>query len=159
MKINLTEAEQNALACRCDNGLCPLHNEASDGYVEHEVTGLIAVVEGILGDRLASPSSLPAPGEHLRRAKQTADANAAGGISTADSPDARTIPYLLAGILDALIAIAEHPQPEPGPCWASANVAWPGGIEPRCHLRAGHAGAHECDRGLMGGTAVWTDDE
>ena len=49
----LSEAEQNALACRCHEALCPLHNEASDGHVEHEVTDLLATVERIIAARLA----------------------------------------------------------------------------------------------------------
>lgn len=52
-----------------------------------------------------------------------------------------------------------HPtSPKPGPCWATAAVLWPNGVVPRCELEAGHAGAHECDRGSMGGTAVWSND-
>jgi len=44
----------------------------------------------------------------------------------------------------------------PGPCWDNPGITWPNGGSPRCELRAGHAGAHECDRGSLGGTAVWT---
>ncbi len=43
----------------------------------------------------------------------------------------------------------------PGPCWAPSPAVWPDGFARRCELRAGHAGAHECDRGSMGGTVVW----
>ena len=46
---------------------------------------------------------------------------------------------------------------EPGLCWHDPGITWPNSISPRCELRAGHAGAHECDRGSMGGTATWTD--
>lgn len=52
--IHLTEAESDALACRCHAGICPLHNEASDGYVEHEVTDLLAAVESLVSRRLRS---------------------------------------------------------------------------------------------------------
>lgn len=55
--------------------------------------------------------------EHLARAKAIADQDASGGPITSGSPDERTIPFLLAGILDALIAIAEattHPAEEAG---------------------------------------------
>jgi hypothetical protein len=45
----------------------------------------------------------------------------------------------------------------PGPCWHDSGITWPDGFRPRCELRAGHAGAHECDRGAMGGTAVWLE--
>lgn len=51
------------------------------------------------------------------------------------------------------------PAIEPGLCWAEGGVMWPNGITPRCELRAGHDGAHECGRGSMGGTAVWTEPE
>lgn len=49
--------------------------------------------------------------------------------------------------------------PVPGQCASAAAVIWPGGVTPRCELRAGHTGAHECDRGSMGGTAIWIEDE
>ena len=54
----LSEAEQSALACRCHEALCPLHNEASDGYVEHEVADLLATVERIIAARLAPLAAL-----------------------------------------------------------------------------------------------------
>lgn len=98
--------------------------------------------------------------EHLARAKDQADWAFGDGPCSAGSPDERTVPYLLAGILDALIAIAERmdaPHVEPGLCWHDSGIVWPNSTSPRCELRAGHAGAHECDRGGMGGTAVWTD--
>ncbi len=43
----------------------------------------------------------------------------------------------------------------PGPCAHDPGVVWPTGIKPRCELRAGHEGAHECDRGAMGGNSTW----
>ena len=46
--------------------------------------------------------------ECLSRARVTANGDASQGPGTSHSPDARTIPALLAGILDALIAIAER---------------------------------------------------
>lgn len=55
---------------------------------------------------------------------------------------------------------APTPVP-PGPCWADSGHTWPGvaeGTTVRCDLLAGHAGAHQADRGSMGGTAVWPND-
>lgn len=53
-----------------------------------------------------------------------------------------------------------RPTVPPGPCWADSGVIWPGRVATtRCDLRAGHAGAHEADRGDLGGHAVWTDSE
>lgn len=46
--------------------------------------------------------------------------------------------------------------PPPGPCWHDSGITWPDGFRPRCELLAGHDGAHQCDRGSKGGTAVWT---
>lgn len=46
---------------------------------------------------------------------------------------------------------------EPGPCWHASTYTGPGDTEFRCELRAGHLGAHECDRGSWGGNAVWTE--
>jgi len=49
----------------------------------------------------------------------------------------------------------------PGPCWADSGIAWPempDGVTVRCDLLAGHAGAHEADRGVRGGTAVWDNE-
>lgn len=48
---------------------------------------------------------------------------------------------------------------EPGVCFDDPGVTWPNGDHPHCELRAGHAGAHECSRGAMGGQAVWTKEE
>lgn len=76
-----------------------------------------------------------------------------------ESPGARSIPTMLAALTHAVLALAEaHAAPavEPGPCWHDSGITWPNGVAPRCELRAGHAGAHECSRGAMGGTAVWT---
>lgn len=52
--------------------------------------------------------------DRLRRARDEADRHyQPSGWSTADSPDERTVPGILAGILDALIVIAERlPEPE-----------------------------------------------
>jgi hypothetical protein len=50
----LTELEQDALACRCHEAICPLHNEASDGYVEHEVSDLLASVARIKAEARAA---------------------------------------------------------------------------------------------------------
>jgi hypothetical protein len=55
---------------------------------------------------MTTPS--PSDRDPLVRARDTADWDAAQGSSTSHSPDDRTIPFLLAGILDALIAIAER---------------------------------------------------
>lgn len=44
----------------------------------------------------------------LARAREAAEWDASQSPSTSHSPDERTIPFLLAGILDALIAIAER---------------------------------------------------
>lgn len=52
--VALTEEQRNALACTCHESICPLHNEASDGYVEHSADELLAKVERILRDRLAA---------------------------------------------------------------------------------------------------------
>ena len=44
----------------------------------------------------------------------------------------------------------------PGACWNDSGVGVPGlsdGVTYLCELRAGHAGAHECERNS--GTAVW----
>lgn len=48
----------------------------------------------------------------------------------------------------------------PGLCWnqPKGTPTWPHGGEIRCGLRAGHEGAHEADRGPLGGTAVWTNE-
>lgn len=68
---------------------------------------------------------------------------------------------IVADVLDLLSQDGRFAAPvEPGPCWADSGFVWPGrDISTRCDLRAGHAGAHEADRGSMGGTAVWTDAE
>jgi len=58
--------------------------------------------------------------DHLARARQTADYDAVGGNPSSGSPDARTIPILLAGILDALVAIADR-LPD-GPALGSRSV-------------------------------------
>ena len=50
----------------------------------------------------------------LERAKDAARWDATQEISTSHRPDERTVPFLLAGILDALIAVAERlPSPPP----------------------------------------------
>lgn len=49
--------------------------------------------------------------ELLARAKDTANWDASQGPGTSHSPDERTIPALLAGILDALIALADATPP------------------------------------------------
>lgn len=57
---------------------------------------------------------------------------------------------------------AEKDAGRVGPCWADSGHSWPGmpdGVTVRCDLPAGHAGAHEADRGSMGGTAVWPNDD
>jgi hypothetical protein len=62
----------------------------------------------------------------------------------------------------AILAVADavREQVPPGPCWADSGITWPNSVATtRCELLAGHAGAHQADRGLMGGTAVWTDAE
>lgn len=66
--------------------------------------------------------------------------------------DAVEAARLLVAERDALTA---RPTVPPGPCWHDAGVDWPNGVRPRCDLLAGHEGAHQADRGLMGGTAVW----
>lgn len=47
-------------------------------------------------------------------AEETASWDAARGYGTSHSPDERTVPALLAGILDALVAIAER-MPDTAP--------------------------------------------
>ncbi len=47
--------------------------------------------------------------------------------------------------------------PEAGSCFHDPGVTWPNGDHPRCELRAGHTGAHECDRGSYIGKAIWDD--
>lgn len=49
----------------------------------------------------------------------------------------------------------------PGPCWAAPSARQLGSntIPVRCELLAGHAGAHQCDRGHLGGTWTWPEDE
>lgn len=43
---------------------------------------------------------------------------------------------------------------EPGPCWHDSGVNIPtSDVNYRCELKAGHLGAHECERG--NGSAVW----
>lgn len=50
------------------------------------------------------------------------------------------------------------PVIEPGLCWAPpVETTWPSGMQPRCGLRAGHSGAHECDQPL-GGTTIWPNE-
>lgn len=99
---------------------------------------------------------------NLDRAREEAGRHhTPGGYSTADSPDGRTVPSILAGILDALIAIAERLDApafpvEPGACWHDSGVEWPDGTTPRCELKAGHVGAHEWQR-PSGGTATWLE--
>lgn len=44
----------------------------------------------------------------LERARGVAEWDASQEVATSHSPDARTVPFLLSGILDALIAIAER---------------------------------------------------
>lgn len=48
--VRLTEADQVSIACLCHEALCPLHNEASDGYIEHNVSDLLEVVERLKGE-------------------------------------------------------------------------------------------------------------
>lgn len=107
-------------------------------------------------------------GENDRLARAGAEADrhhASGGFSTADSPDERTVPSILAGVLDALIVIADSLRAPaavvpPGPCWHDSGFRKLGTSGTyRCTLLAGHAGAHEADRGSLGGTATWTDEE
>ena len=86
-------------------------------------------------------------GEHLDRARDEAGRHhVPGGCSTADSPDERTVPSILVGILDALIAIAERlPVESAGICADRPEpLVMAGGRvdRPWCELRAGHAGAH-----------------
>lgn len=48
-------------------------------------------------------------------------------------------------------------QPIPsGPCWHDSGMGLPGLPTWRCELKAGHLGAHECER--HNGTAVWPAD-
>lgn len=50
----------------------------------------------------------------------------------------------------------------PGPCWADSGVSWPempDGTTVHCDLLAGHAGAHQAERGQMGGIAVWPRED
>lgn len=51
-RVRLTEAERAALACECSVGVCPMHNEASDGYIEHAVDDLFAAVESLIAARV-----------------------------------------------------------------------------------------------------------
>lgn len=46
----LTHAEEEDLACRCHETLCPLHNAASDGYVEWRPEELFTVAARIKAD-------------------------------------------------------------------------------------------------------------
>ena len=48
-----------------------------------------------------------------------------------------------------------------GPCWAapSARPLGSNTVPVRCDLLAGPAGAHQCDRGPLGGTWTWPDDD
>lgn len=106
--------------------------------------------------------------DRLARARAEADRHhTSGGHSTADSPDERTVPSILAGILDALIAIADTLQAPtapvpPGPCWNDSGIPTKFGGDQaftvRCELLAGHAGAHEASR-QFGGTSVWPNEE
>lgn len=60
-----------------------------------------------------------------------------------------------AQLLYACPGVPHRPTPvEPGLCWHDSGF---GGF--RCELRAGHAGAHEADRGSLGGSAVWLDED
>lgn len=57
----LTDQEREALACRCHEALCPLHNDASTGRVEWEPDALFAAVEEIVAARgvdLVSPAPM-----------------------------------------------------------------------------------------------------
>lgn len=49
----LSDEEIDTLLCRCDSEVCPVHNENSDGYVEHRVGDLIDAINCILAARLA----------------------------------------------------------------------------------------------------------
>lgn len=71
----------------------------------------------------------------------------------------RGVSPIVADVLDLLTQHGRVSAPvDPGPCWADSGIVWPGrNFSTRCDLRAGHLGAHEADRGSMGGTAVWTD--
>jgi hypothetical protein len=73
----------------------------------------------------------------------------------------RDIALIVADVLDLLSQdgrMVAAAAVEPGVCWAESGIVWPGrDFSTRCELRAGHAGAHEADRGSMGGTATWTD--
>lgn len=73
----------------------------------------------------------------------------------------REVALIVADVLDLLSQdgrTVAATAVEPGVCWAESGVVWPGrDFSTRCELRAGHAGAHEADRGSMGGTATWTD--
>lgn len=45
---------------------------------------------------------------------------------------------------------------EPGLCWHDSGIGLSDRDTWRCELKAGHLGAHECERN--GGTAVWPAD-
>lgn len=53
-QVALTEDEIGTLFCRCLGGICPIHNETSDMYVEHRVDELIDAINEILADRQAA---------------------------------------------------------------------------------------------------------
>lgn len=74
-------AEKDAL-CSCPNGPGPRH--------------------------MWGPIECPPRRDALACARETAAWDAARGPATSHSPDERTVPTLLAGILDALIAVAER---------------------------------------------------
>lgn len=61
-------------------------------------------------------------------------------------------------VADVLDIVSQRVPVPPGPCWHDSGVKWPDQTASlRCELLAGHAGAHQADRGPRGGTAVWTD--
>lgn len=51
--VALTEDERSELACFCHSGICPIHNEESDGYVEHPADVLFGLVERVVALRMA----------------------------------------------------------------------------------------------------------
>ena len=86
--------------------------------------------------------------DHLTEARRTA----AYSDDAVESPDERSVPYLLAGILDALVAIAERlpALPEPGICGdrqPPLRLSLVDLPRPHCVLKAGHAGMHSDGEG------------
>ncbi|WP_232676709.1 hypothetical protein [Nocardioides sp. R-C-SC26] len=99
-----------------------------------------------------------APFEALLQGWTTATCQTDGAPCSWHRVSAECAAELRAALAEARALLAQQ-RPEPGLCWNDSGVTWPDGFNPRCELRAGHAGAHESNRNGRGGQTVWLDDE